>query len=315
MTSLAILSLVACKKDEPVDSSLGTQPIETDTYEADDPLPYEPGLEDPTPDPSADGLDVVLEQAGEVALSYSAEPAVAGYVALMDSGADKSCPTLYDKQGASLWYESCSGKNGSFGGYAYAYFYEDESDGNYLWTGAAVNGVMSIVDDQGNTFLGEGTAQFLSGVTKDGQGFAWQSYAQGAFTWTDADPDSWVFAGDSASVGWYALHYPKYDAKALLFYGGVTIEVDEAIYAVAFDENLMADELIGSACPEEPGGTISVRDANGLWYDVVFDGPKGEDPGDASRCDGCGDVFFRDELIGTTCPDLTSWLSWEDQPW
>ena len=73
---------------------------------------------------------------------------------------------------------------------------------------------------------------------------------------------------------------------------------------------------LGSECDLEPYGTISVRDNDGNWVDVVFDGPAywgawAFQP----HCDGCGMAYFRGEEVGPTCIDFSSWLEWENLSW
>ena len=61
---------------------------------------------------------------------------------------------------------------------------------------------------------------------------------------------------------------------------------------------------------------MSVRDLDGDWYDVVFDGPTdwGADS-DPDLCDGCGEAYFRGEDVGAVCPDFSGLNGWEGTPW
>lgn len=69
-------------------------------------------------------------------------------------------------------------------------------------------------------------------------------------------------------------------------------------------------------CAAEPTGTISVRDVDGGWYDVVFDAPSfEEEEPDTSTCDGCGSLWFEGARVGEVCVDLSSMLAWEGRPW
>ena len=59
-----------------------------------------------------------------------------------------------------------------------------------------------------------------------------------------------------------------------------------------------------------------MRDSEGEWYDVNFQGPPYQGarvlPND---CDGCGQVYYRGELLGEVCPDFSILTDWEDRPW
>ena len=61
---------------------------------------------------------------------------------------------------------------------------------------------------------------------------------------------------------------------------------------------------------------MSIRDADGEWYQAIFDGPafQGAEvfPPD---CDGCGEVWFRGQRLGEVCPDFSAFTDWQDQPW
>ena len=85
---------------------------------------------------------------------------------------------------------------------------------------------------------------------------------------------------------------------------------------VVFDAVTIFDESLGSTCPTEPGGVVSVRDVSGDWYDVVFDGPtEYGDESDPDLCDGCGAAYYRGEYLGQVCSDFTGMLDWEGTPW
>jgi hypothetical protein len=73
----------------------------------------------------------------------------------------------------------------------------------------------------------------------------------------------------------------------------------------------MLSTASGSECSSEPGGTVSVRDAEGEWYDVTFQGPvSGSSTSFPAECDGCGEVWFRGAPIGDVCPDLSTLQTW-----
>jgi hypothetical protein len=61
---------------------------------------------------------------------------------------------------------------------------------------------------------------------------------------------------------------------------------------------------------------VSLRDSDGNWYDVVFDGPiLYDDVIDPAVCDGCGEAWYRGEPMGTVCADFNALVDWEVSPW
>jgi hypothetical protein len=78
----------------------------------------------------------------------------------------------------------------------------------------------------------------------------------------------------------------------------------------------MATAAWGSDCPQEPSGTLAIRDEANEWYTVAFDGPSyaGGETFPAA-CDGCGEVWYRGTSLGLVCPDLSTLTQWERSPW
>jgi hypothetical protein len=251
---------------------------------------------------------------------FHADPVVDAYDLLLSSG-DDYCPQLYKKDGGSVWYSGCSSSSDtSYSGFGYELVFDDMDSGGIVYNGAQIYGQMTLTDASGQVFRGDGTAMSLLGYAADGGGNVFYSSVTGAFTWTAAPETSWLHEGDSAGITVYAMDYPLYDVRLVQLQGSVQVEEQNGhLFAVAFDANstLLESEGLGAACAAEPGGTISVRDSNAIWYDVAFDGPTSDGTflGDASRCDGCGDVTVEGEVLGSVCPDFSDWLSWESSPW
>lgn len=64
------------------------------------------------------------------------------------------------------------------------------------------------------------------------------------------------------------------------------------------------------SCGAEPSGVVSVREADGVWHDVVFDGfrddegeGQGVPEGDEAVCDGCGAHLVAGVDAGTVCAE------------
>ncbi len=77
-------------------------------------------------------------------------------------------------------------------------------------------------------------------------------------------------------------------------------------------------------CAKEPGGTMSVRDDNGFWHDVVFDAATIESMDDEPKwhrnaCDGCGPYLAAGVEDGSACvsaKDLAPLVDFEGgMPW
>jgi hypothetical protein len=58
-------------------------------------------------------------------------------------------------------------------------------------------------------------------------------------------------------------------------------------------------------CALEPIGTLSIRDQNAFWYDLVFLPESSTDTGVPAACDGCGTLYIRGLDQGELCVDLT----------
>ena len=312
MTALVLATAFGCHGSD----GSGTE----DSYTADTPLAYEPDLDVEVAEPNLDGLAEAIARSAGVAYSFHADPVVDAYTLLMSSG-DEYCPQLYEKEGGAVWYSGCSSTSGtSYSGFGYSYEYVDMVDGGTTYNGAQIYGQMTLTDASGQIFRGDGVAMSLLGHTAEGNGTVFYSGITGAFQWTAAPQSTWLHDGDSAGITIFAMDYPDYDVRFVQFAGSVQVEEERGIFAVAFDSEvgtLIQSEGLGSECTDEPGGVISVRDPDAIWYDVVFDGATsdGISTGDASRCDGCGDAIVEGEVIGSVCPDFSTWLDWESSPW
>jgi hypothetical protein len=290
-----------------------------DSYTADTPLPYEPNLDVEIAEPSLEGLAEAIAKSANAAYAFHADPVVDAYESLLSAG-DDYCPQVYEKEGGAVWYSGCSSTTGtSYTGFGYEYDYVDMESGDTVYNGARIYGQMTLTDASGQIFRGDGSAMSLVGSASGGAANVFYSAITGAFQWTAAPETSWLHEGDSAGITVFAIDYPNYGMRFVQLAGSVQVEEASGIFAVAFspDGTLFQSDGLGAACTLEPGGTLSVRDPDAIWYDVAFDGPTsdGKSLGDASRCDGCGDVVVEGEVIGSVCPDFSTWMSWESSPW
>jgi hypothetical protein len=283
--------------------------------EASAPAPYIFAEEDP-PTSSMDPaeLEAAITAAAATVLTLDAAPIFPAYAAAM-AGTDPTCPYYYDYQGSAYWYDACTASGGSsYNGYSFHQVYADydAGDGN-IYNGEAIYGVARIETADGHVFEAGGSAQQLV-ATADTYTY-FQSLIQGAFTWNGPEADgTWLADGVAPDLTMTAYTIPS-GGKYMRVDGGLS-GLGGTLDTVVFDAVTLFDTALGSTCPTEPGGVVSVRDTDGEWYDVVFDGPAdiGE-AADASLCDGCGTAWFRGEYLGDVCADFSPLLAWETAPW
>ncbi len=114
---------------------------------------------------------------------------------------------------------------------------------------------------------------------------------------------------------WYAARDPGSGGKGILVSGSVTVETG-SVSAVVMEDLYLLEEALGSTCGIEPSGTVSILDAEGRWYDLVFDGPTDAAPEvDPAVCDGCATAWYRGAALGEACIDFSVLTAWESSPW
>lgn len=139
----------------------------------------------------------------------------------------------------------------------------------------------------------------------------WYSVLEGGFAYDGPEAaGTWMNEGIAPSLTLQIIEIPEeadigFSGRIFNAIGGVSGLAGTAS-TVVLDAFQVWPAAFGNSCPEEPHGIVSVRDDEGLWYDVVFDGaePWTEEPIDPALCDGCGGIYFRGEKIGSTCVDV-----------
>lgn len=265
-------------------------------------------------------VEEALQAAVDEALATAATPVVEGYAAAM-ALADAGCPTLYEVDGNSVWYDECTTEAGaSFSGYGFYYVYEDADalgDGTPM-DGAVLSGIGTITDPDGHTIAAGGYAGVLEGTNDDGV-TVFVSVLQGSFAWDAPEAaETWLGEELRPNLTVYAAVAPAYDARYVALEGGLDGLVDLdgdplALPTATLSGVLIADRVIGFPCAQEPTGAIALRDANGAWFSVAFDVQS--DWSMTGDCDGCGTVTLNGEEVGEACADFSPWLDWEDRPW
>ncbi|MCP4809257.1 MAG: hypothetical protein GY913_12365 [Proteobacteria bacterium] len=283
--------------------------------------------EPPVPTLSAEDVGLAVEEALAVALAIDVQPLLDGYDAVLESE-EEGCPDYYESEGNTYWYDYCTTEDGAyFSGYGFGYVYEDYLVDGYSYNGQQVYAIAELYNPDGSTWEGGGSLGKLEALYVEEDNVPHtigQMVMNGAFaydgpeasgTWLETDlvPDLTVLTYNVPENE----VYPTYLGNVLIVQGGIT-GLGGTADTVVLDVSA-SDAALGNACAEELSGTVSVRDNDGLWYDVTFHGVEAfsGDPVDAEDCDGCGDIWFRGEFVGEAClPDATGLLGWEGAvPW
>lgn len=268
-----------------------------------------------------DAVEASLQAAIDEALGSAAQPILDGYGEAM-SQAEEGCPSLYELNGNLFWYDSCTTSSGtSFSGYGFYYVYEDV---DYLgdgtpFDGAVVYGLGQIESPDGTSIEVGGSAGALVGTSSDGVTL-YISSVQGSFAWDSPEAaETWMAEGLHPSLTSYAAVVTAYDVHYVSLDGGLDGLFDARGDAVplptaTLNSVVLADEVVGFGCDQEPAGTISLRSPQGAWFNVTFD-VSSDDYSLTGVCDGCGEVSYDGEVVGEACADFSPWLDWGDNPW
>jgi hypothetical protein len=309
------LLFLACAVDSPPPPISGDSEVQ-DT----EPLPgaYVNDADEPEPVLSLQEIGTGIENALREMLEL--DPVVFHDVYReLRSWEDENCPVYLDYDTSDYWYDTCVTDEGaSFVGSASTYRYDPYVDENgYTWEQHGyISADFSIETPDGEVLEGTGYSHFYEGIYPDSNYHFHYTRAWGRFRWNGpGSSDTWLSSGRSFDFYLHATSYPTYPGIYLSHYGGVA-GMDGPVNAYVAESFILYSEGLGSACEVEPSGTISVRDEDGNWYDVDFDGPAYWGGwAFAPECDGCGSVWFRGQYIGETCVDFSPMLSWGDRPW
>lgn len=314
------LALVACR-------TAGDGSDEATLPQAEDPggpseWEYTPDGDEPEATFDAAAVELAVDEALTGMLTVGAAPVLDAYTMLMEQ-ADSDCPSWYENEGNVFWYSRCTTDAGTFyDGYGFVFVYEDAEvfgEGQGHWDLTQVSGAATIRDADGHTFHLGGAAYDGVAVNQWG-GTSWATTVLGGFQW-DAPDAAGTWLGDDVSPGlqMYAIDIPPeagagFDGRfiqAVGTVGGVGTETTGAQV-----ELIQMSTQLGFPCDIEPYGTVSVRDADGTWWDVTFDVViEDDDYALAGECDGCGAVTLHGEYVGDACVDTSFLLDWTEQPW
>jgi len=303
------------------DTSDDTTGSGTEPTDEDEPYLYEED-DDGDEQLNLDVLERGLGDALDVIFSIDPMSFHETYEALANSG-DGYCPYYYEEYITAYdqfyWRDSCTADGGvEFSGYGISYAYADYVDGDADYSiNAYFSGAARLIDDEGRRMDASGYSRYYEyDYVPDGRTYFY-SRIWGEFSWEGDGGRTWLSSGLTMDIYTYGARYITYDPVGYYtLLDGSLAGLDGAVTAINLTDVFLYSESMDSACPDEPSGTISLRDADGDWYDVEFQGPRywgGEAfPGE---CDGCGDVFFRGEPLGAICPDFSHLKDWGDRPW
>lgn len=267
-------------------------------------------------------LEAALSDVVDGMLTVGAAPVLDTYSTLMDA-ADSTCPAWYEQDGNVFWYAQCTADSGAyFDGYGFTNVYADTElfgPGGGYWDATVVSGAATIRDDAGHTFHLGGQVYDGTGYHEDGRSL-WVSSVLGGFTWNgEGAADTWLGQGVSPGLLLYAIHYPVevFGVTGNYLYADGTVGgLGDVATGADLTQFSLISETLGVPCDQEPGGTMSIRDAEGVWWDVRFDLVATETEWVLEgECDGCGAVYRDGDYQGEVCADFSPLLDWTDRPW
>lgn len=250
-----------------------------------------------------------LPTAIEQMFSSTATPVLDAYEAIMATE-DSTCPYYRQTEGGDIWYQipSCTSEQGtSFYGSAYTDS-NGHTTGDYSATRMFMLCYVELAD--GSSFTGNGTVEQTTAIVEDSVVQGTLSI-QGGFHWDGPGSEgTWISEDAIPTVDVTTLYSPVTGIRSLELDGFLEGELD-GFDAASFQGVVLAEDSAGN-CTTEPEGLFSLRDETGNWYTLTLDGT-----GDPSTpaCDGCGELTWRGQDLGSICLDLTQLLAWEEAPW
>jgi len=312
----SVMLLVGCAAD-------GDGDLEPSPYIYDEP-------DAPAPELDAADLADAIASAFATLDAIDTRPWYAAYLTQLDWRTG-DCPLTLtdfggdyaDGQSFEYWQGDCTTDDGAaFEGRVFHYEWDDVQDDEFLVNGYYVD-LSGAVETPDGLVTGAGA---VGAFTGEGPVYNyWQQIVEGTFTWSGQAADgTWLEEGSAVrpTIARVAIDAPPNEAAELpngarvaQIEGGIT-GLPGDLDTVSFSGVQLFTGDLG-ACPDEPSGTVSVRDDAGNWYDIEFHGPVevDDDSFDPAKCDGCGDAWYRGELVGTTCVDFSTLVSWDQSPW
>lgn len=302
--------------------------------EADDAPATDDAAELPSPYDDDSGSDTAMptlgpEQVGGVAIAGLREFASLRPQVVMDAYVaiavhEDGCPEEFEEYAeegttVQVWYtDGCTTSMGvSFaGGGRYETYTYTDAEG-YATEGAVLNaeGASFSVAMDGRSLMLSGYFGWSRGTGEDYTDASIEILGR-------ATTDAATAAGNrildgSISASGYMFSYADAEIKAMGGEGAWSGAGLGDARAFAF----AGTQVYSLGCAAEPAGTLSLRDGEGFWHDVVFDGITmvAEAPEfHPELCDGCGNYLAAGEPDGQACveaAELTAMLAWEQWAW
>lgn len=289
--------------------------------------------DEPSPQLTVDEVEAALEGVVGKIFEYHAQPMLDVYWELVQD-TDEACPSWYATENSDYWIAADDGAagqdtEGEQGGCLTAgqteyrgWAYTQDMDGYEAGEGWVVDkdyvsALAWIWTPEGHLYEAAGTL-LTSTQAQDGESGTLtlvESRIEGVFGWDGPGlEDTWLGRGELPDMAIEAQSMLQ--RHNLEVEGGVSNVQDvTGIDAFAVNDFLYADEF---HCAVEPSGVVSLRQTDGQWWDIHFDGPTEQQDAevpDDDDCDGCGRAFFRGQEWGTVCLDFTPLLDWDVSPW
>jgi hypothetical protein len=240
---------------------------------------------------------------------------------------DDNCPyydeDYYETYNTVYWGDACTTVAGTaFDGYAYSENNDGYYDGYNLFPEYRYfYGTARITDVDGNSWQGSGYSTYYqyhyaldTSLDTSSVYSNWSSYGSFERTGSFAE-ENWMDSGFSYEIYRYVGYYGYYPGAELVLDASIS-GLDTIAGTLDVNDFYIYSETLGSPCAEEAFGTISVRSDEGDWFEATFDGPPYWGGANfPAACDGCADLYFEGEVIGTVCPDFSVLSGWTVAPW
>ncbi len=287
----------------------------------DTPAPYiDPDTEVTPPTLDAGEVQAVIDETFASLWDFQPQPVLDAYEAA-DADSDGDCPIVYpdydvDYGDAWYWFETCTSDAGAhYTGFVYAVSFSDWEQDGVIYDGGGMAAAGEVTDAAGRVWEGSGTVYGYEGASTDGSTFINALIMDGTWSWDGDDGGSWMSTGIEPGFTGYTWWSADLGGGAVVMDGGL-FGLEGPLDTVVMDGMTLYDEVFAPSCALEPSGTISVRDTEGRWFDVTFDGGDDlEDVVTPEWCDGCGGAWFEGTYVGEVCLDFSTLLDWEERPW
>jgi len=304
---LPTLGLLACAGPATVDDADPDVP---------EPTPYI--VEDDEGEEVEVELDAVaadLQRTLDTLWQVNAGPVLDAYAAV-EADQTETCPRTYVNAGNEYWFDTCTTTDGtSFSGYGFFYDYVDYPI-NEQFTGrmTVLNGAARVDTADGYALDIAGTAQLIEAAHVSQPAFVWRSDLRGTFDWDGPEAEgTWLETDLAPDFSIQAYHREDLAGSMISLEGGLSGTGTASAYV--FDGVSVIDRSLGGMCPQEGSGTVSVRTDEGVWVDILFDGPDPQTfEGDPAECDGIGRAFYRGQELGPVEVDFST-LFFQGAPW